>query len=173
MRIVPGRTSRSFAATFVPHNMHTRARIVGTLTSLALTAIAVLHFVWLVSPWPLGSWNEWSHAFGNEQFRVSDSVMTIVALLFLLAGYVLAVRVALLPRIGPMWLYRTGTIGIAVILTARALLGFAEMSQSYLNPLTPEPFRETIGLYLSIYLPVFLLLGFAAAYVTLRAESRS
>ena len=155
--------------------MHTNrpsgVRVIGGLSAVSFAAIATLHFVWLRNPWPLRNWSEWSHAFGGENFRVRDDVMTAVALLFLAAGYIVAVLTALLPRIGPAWLYRRCAWGIAFILTVRALLGFAEMLRTFLNPLTPPPFRETILLYLTIYLPLFLLLGLATAYVALRART--
>ena len=95
--------------------------------------------------------------------------MTAVALLLLAAGYIVAVQAERLPRIGPKRMYRAGTVGLAVVLMARALIGFAAMSRSVMNPVTPKSFRQTIALYPAIELPVLLILGLSAADVALRA----
>ena len=55
------------------------------------------------------------------------------------------------------------------MLVARAIVGFVEMPMTLANPATPPAFRDTIRLYLAIYLPIFLLLGVASGWVAARA----
>jgi hypothetical protein len=141
------------------------SRWVGAAGAVGLAAAAALHVVWLVSPWPLADWAAWSRAFGSQEFRVSAPVMATVAALFAVGAYVLGARARLLPRLGPAWVYVLGTWTLAAVFGTRALLGFVEMSRTLGDPRTPEPFRDTIQLYLWIYLPIFLLLGACAGFV--------
>jgi hypothetical protein len=148
--------------------MPTDARIAGVIATTGLAASAALHLVWLRSPWPLADWPAWSRAFGGASFRVPDTIMLAVALLFAAAAWIVGVRARLLPRVGPAWPYSVATWTIAVVLVARAIVGFVEMPMTLANPATPPAFRDTIRLYLAIYLPVFLVLGAASAWVAAR-----
>lgn len=144
-------------------------RIAGALAALGLAASAALHAVWLFSPWPLSSWAAWSRAFGSVTFRVPTPTMIVVTLLFAAAAYLVAARAALVRPVGPAWVYRAGVWTVAAVLLLRSIVGFAEMSVTYANPVTPAAFRETILLYLRVYLPVFGLLGALSAYVAFGA----
>jgi hypothetical protein len=144
-------------------------RIAGAVAALGLAASALLHAIWLYSPWPLGTWAAWSRAFGSADFRVPAPIMTGVALLFAAAAYIVAARATLVPRLGPAWVYRVGAWVVGVVLLARAVAGFVEMPRTLRDPATPAPFRDTIRLYLRVYLPIFLVLGAPRAYVAARA----
>lgn len=93
--------------------------------------------------------------------------MTLVATLFVLAAYVVAARAKLVRARGSFWLYRAGCWVIALVFVSRAILGFIEMSRSPNNPQMTDGFRETTHFYLTIYLPVFLVLGVLTAIVEL------
>lgn len=140
-------------------------RLAGSVAAGGLAMSAALHAIWLVSPWPLATWGEWSRAFGSPTFRVPAPIMITVTLLFAAAAYLVGARATLLPQIGWAWVYRVGTWVVAGVLTARAVIGFAEMSHTLVDPATPELFRGTIRLYLRVYLPIFLLLGVSSACV--------
>jgi UDP-N-acetylmuramyl pentapeptide phosphotransferase/UDP-N-acetylglucosamine-1-phosphate transferase len=150
----------------------TTVRLAGAAAALGLAASALLHAVWLVAPWPLATWAAWSRAFGGADFRVPGPVMGGVALLFAAAAYVVAARATLVPPLGPAWLYRVGSWVVAGVLVARALVGFVEMPRTLRHPATPDAFRDTIRLYLRVYLPLFLALGAASAYVAAAAGRR-
>ena len=145
-------------------------RIAGAVAGLGLAASAALHAVWLFSPWPMASWQDWSRAFGADGFHVPAPVMVAVTLLFAAAGYLVAARAALVPRVGPAWIYHAGTWALAAVLLLRSILGFIDMSATYLDPETPAAFRETILLYLRVYLPLFGVLGASSAFVAFRAD---
>jgi hypothetical protein len=95
--------------------------------------------------------------------------MTSVALLFAAAAYLIAARATLVQRLGPAWVYQVGAWVVGAVLLARAVAGFVEMPQTLADPATPAPFRDTIRLYLRVYLPIFLVLGATSAYVAARA----
>ena len=150
----------------------TMVRMVGGVAASGLAACASLHVVWLSSPWPFADWPAWSRAFGSSDFRVSDGIMLSVAALFAVAACLVAACAGLLPRLGPRWLYRLGSWGVAVVLVGRAAVGFVEMPATLHDPATPASFRETIRLYLMIYLPIFAVLGALSGYVAARSSSR-
>lgn len=132
-------------------------------------AAALLHVIWLFSPWPLPDWPTWSRAFGRDGFRVSWPIMSGVALLSALAGYLVGVRAGLFRSRLPSWLVGATVLGIAAILTGRAVLGWIEMSHQLGGPRMTEVFRRTVLNYLTTYLPVFALLGVTSGYVVWRA----
>jgi hypothetical protein len=148
-------------------------RFAGAAAALGLAASALLHAVWFVSPWPLATWADWSRAFGGPGFRVSAPVMAAVIVLFTAAAYLIGARAALVPQLGPAWLYRIGAWVVAAVLLMRAAAGYVEMPLRLADPATPAAFRATVWLYLRVYLPVFLLLGAASAYVAATAPQRA
>jgi hypothetical protein len=145
-------------------------RIAGAAAGFGLALSAALHGVWLYAPWPLATWAEWSRAFGSTDFRVPAQIMVAVALLFAAAAYLVAARAGLIRQVGPAWIYGVGVWVIAAVLLLRSAIGFLEMSRTLDNPATPPSFRETILLYLRIYLPIFGVLGALSAYVALGTD---
>jgi uncharacterized membrane protein YqjE len=72
-----------------------------------------------------------------------------------------------------MWLYRWGARTISVVFILRATIGFWQMSRALNHPEMPAAFRETTIFYLSIYLPLFLVLGVLTGVVELAASRQS
>ena len=135
-------------------------RAFGTIAAVALLASALLHAVWLVSPWPWQSWSAFNSAFFfDEHYRVPTSVMLIVSLLWLAAAYIVAAFADVLPRAGPRWIFHLGVWVIALVLLARGTLGMIEMGHALGDPRTPQRLHATISMYVFVYLPVWLAAG--------------
>jgi len=145
-------------------------RLAGAAAALGLVASAVLHAIWVFSPWPLSSWADWSRAFGGPGFRVPDTEVTVVAVLFAAAAYTVAARATLVPQIGPSWIYWLGTWVVAALLLGRAVEGWFEKALTLANNATPGAWRHTFRLYLLLYLPLFALFGGLSAYVAVKAR---
>jgi hypothetical protein len=141
----------------------------GAGAAAALLIIAVLHAVWIFSPWPLSTWAAWSRAFGNETFRVPAPIMITVAALFAIAAYLIAVQSRVVRGPGPQWIYRAGSGGIAAVFILRAGIGWIQMWSMLDSPAMTEQFRRTTWLYLLVYLPIFFVLGAIAARVAFRS----
>ncbi|MPZ14550.1 MAG: DUF3995 domain-containing protein [Chloroflexi bacterium] len=131
----------------------------GRVTSIGLTALALLHTIWLVAPWPMSTWEAWGSAlFTEPELRATPSV--IVTLVSAVGAYVVAARAGLVRQIGPSGVYHIGTWLLAAVLLARGVEGMtearllAEADHATLN-ISPDNF----SFYLLLYLPSFLLLG--------------
>ncbi|MGW5054105.1 DUF3995 domain-containing protein [Actinokineospora sp. NPDC004072] len=99
--------------------------VVAGIAAVALLLIALLHLVWLVSPWPLRSREELARrVVGVEPDRLPSAGLTVVvAVLLVLAAYLVAARGGLVGAPGPDWLVAVGAGGVAVVLLARGVSG--------------------------------------------------
>ena len=121
------------------------ALALGTATALFL--IGALHVVWMFSPWPLRTREEFaSRVVGVPVEKLPSAPMTGgVALLLGMAAYLIVSRVGLLPLPGPGWLAVAGTTGVAAVLLLRGAGGlivssrhdteFAQLDKRIYSPL--------------------------------------
>ncbi|MFF8275863.1 DUF3995 domain-containing protein [Streptomyces lateritius] len=94
--------------------------------AIVLTAIGVLHFIWVFSPWPFKDAMTFTRTIGGSD----DGVMppgpsTALVGLALVGGAVLTLMVnESVPGIGPEWLRLVGMYGLAAVLLARGVGGY-------------------------------------------------
>jgi len=135
-------------------------RAFGIIAAVGLLASALLHAVWLVTPWPWSSWAEFNRAFFfDDRYQVPTAMMLVVTLLWLAAAYIVAAFAGVLPRAGPRWIFHLGIWVIALLLLARGTLGMIEMAHALSDPQTPLRFHATIEMYVFVYLPIWLAIG--------------
>ncbi|GAA4430180.1 hypothetical protein GCM10023148_34890 [Actinokineospora soli] len=93
---------------------------------VALAVIAVLHLVWMFSPWPLRTPEEFARrVVGVELEALPSRPLTFAVVLALAAATDLdAARGGLVGAPGPEWLVAVGAGGVAVVLLGRAVQGF-------------------------------------------------
>ncbi|SES14896.1 Protein of unknown function [Lentzea xinjiangensis] len=116
-------------------------------TATVLFLVGALHVVWMRSPWPLRTREEFaSRVVGAPVEKLPSAPMTGgVALLLGMAAYLVVSRVGLLPLPGPGWLAITGTAGVAAVLLLRGAGGlvvssrhdteFARLDRRFYSPL--------------------------------------
>ncbi|ORT60994.1 hypothetical protein BKD26_05540 [Streptomyces sp. CB03238] len=94
--------------------------------AIALTAIGVLHFIWVFSPWPFKDVMTFTKTIGGSDDGVMPPVpSTVLVGLALIGGAVLTLMVnESIPGIGPAWLRLVGMYGLAVVLLTRGLGGY-------------------------------------------------
>ncbi|WP_241837960.1 DUF3995 domain-containing protein [Streptomyces sp. CB03234] len=94
--------------------------------AIVLTAIGVLHFVWVFSPWPFKDVMTFTRTIGGSDDGVMPPVpSTVLVGLALIGGAVLTLMVnESIPGIGPAWLRLVGMYGLTVVLLARGLGGY-------------------------------------------------
>ncbi|MGW6441497.1 DUF3995 domain-containing protein [Lentzea sp. NPDC055074] len=117
------------------------------LTSAVLLAVGVLHVVWTFSPWPLRTREEFARRVVDVPVdKLPTPGMTlVVALLLVVAGYLVVGEAALLAVPGPAWLPAVGTGVVAAVLLLRGAAGlvmsfrrdteFARLDRRYYSPL--------------------------------------
>ncbi|WP_331766247.1 DUF3995 domain-containing protein [Embleya sp. NBC_00896] len=99
-------------------------KVVGVSVGAVLAAIGVQHMVWEFTPWPFSSEDEWaSHLLGSESARVPAPLSFLVGSGLVVSGYLPLASARLAPEIGPPWVYRLGTWGLAATLLLRGLGG--------------------------------------------------
>jgi hypothetical protein len=121
--------------------------VLALLTSIVLLLIGALHVVWMFSPWPLRTREEFARRVVDVPVdKLPTPGMTaVVALLLGVAGYLVSARVDLVPVAGPGWLPAVGTGGVAAVLLLRGAGGlvissrrsteFARLDRRYYSPL--------------------------------------
>lgn len=94
---------------------------------IALVLVGALHVVWMFTPWPLRTPEEFARrVVGVGVERLPSRAMTFgVVVLLAVAAYLVAARGGLLGAPGPWWLTAVGAGGVAVVLLARGLGGLA------------------------------------------------
>lgn len=96
----------------------------GGLAAAALTAIGVLHMIWAFSPWPFDSMTEAATYLLGERGDMPPAPLTFVFGAGVAgSSYLVIASARVLPEIGPAWIYRLGTWGLAAALLARGLGG--------------------------------------------------
>jgi hypothetical protein len=118
------------------------------LTAAVLMLVGALHVVWMFSPWPLRTREEFARRVVDVPVeKLPTPAMTaVVALLLGVAGYLVAARAELVAVVGPGWLPIVGTGGVAAVLLLRGAGGlvmssrrsteFARLDRRYYSPLS-------------------------------------
>ncbi|RKT55802.1 DUF3995 domain-containing protein [Saccharothrix australiensis] len=129
--------------------------VLALLTALVLAAVGALHVVWMFSPWPLRSREEFARrVVGVEGDRLPPPALTAVVVVLLgVAAYLVLGRAGLLPVPGPAWLPVVGTAGLAAVLLLRGVRGLVS---------SPGKGTEFARLDLRVYSPLCLALAAAA-----------
>lgn len=121
--------------------------VLGSVTATVLTLVGVLHVVWMFSPWPLRTREEFaSRVVGVAVEKLPSGPATgAVAVLLGLAAYLVAGRAGVVPVPGPHWLAAVGTGGVAAVFLLRGAGGlvvssrqdteFARLDQRIYSPL--------------------------------------
>lgn len=102
-----------------------RSVVPGVLT-IALTAIGLMHFVWLFTPWPMKDEMTFTKTIaGVDDGKMPSASSTVLVGVALIGAAVLTLMVnESIPAIGPDWLRIAGMYGLTVILLARGLGGY-------------------------------------------------
>ncbi|GAA1352263.1 DUF3995 domain-containing protein [Saccharothrix algeriensis] len=99
--------------------------VLALITALVLAAVGVLHVVWVFTPWPLRSPEEFARrVVGVTPDRLPPPGLTAaVAVLLGLAAYLVAGRAGLVAVPGPGWWTAVGAAGVAAVLLLRGVRG--------------------------------------------------
>ncbi|MDX8031410.1 DUF3995 domain-containing protein [Lentzea sp. BCCO 10_0856] len=121
--------------------------VLGLGTAAVLTLVGALHVVWMFSPWPLRTREQFaSRVVGVPVEKLPSGPATgAVAVLLGVAAYIVAGRVGVAPMPGPTWLAAVGTAGVAAVFLLRGAGGlvvssrqdtdFARLDQRIYSPL--------------------------------------
>ncbi|WP_433273614.1 DUF3995 domain-containing protein [Actinosynnema sp. CS-041913] len=136
--------------------------VLALLTALVLAAVGALHVVWMFSPWPLRTREEFaSRVVGVPADRLPSPGLTAVpALLLALAAYLVVGRADLVAVPGPEWPAVVGTAGVAAVLLLRGVGGLVASAGKK---------TEFARLDLRIYSPLCIALSAATASVAFLA----
>ncbi|NKE60651.1 DUF3995 domain-containing protein [Lentzea sp. PSKA42] len=121
--------------------------VLALLTAIVLLLVGALHVVWMFSPWPLRTREEFARRVVDVPVEKlpTPSLTAVVALLLGVAGYLVVARAGLVAVVGPGWLPAVGTGGVAAVLALRGAGGlvmstrrsteFARLDRRYYSPL--------------------------------------
>ncbi|WP_063832382.1 MULTISPECIES: DUF3995 domain-containing protein [Streptomyces] len=141
-------------------------RVAGAAVAAVLGATGALHAVWAVTPWPLGTPEEFADAVVGTGDGVPPAAACVaVAGLLGTAAYLVGAEAGVLPGVGPERLRRAGVRTVAGVLLARGVGGpvvFGRVSER------SERFRR---LNVRYYSPLCVALGAGAAAVGWRGSS--
>jgi hypothetical protein len=121
--------------------------VLALLTAIVLLLVGALHVVWMFSPWPLRTREEFARRVVDVPVEKlpTPPLTAVVALLLGVAGYLVIARAGLVAVVGPGWLPAVGTGGVAAVLALRGAGGlvmstrrsteFARLDRRYYSPL--------------------------------------
>jgi hypothetical protein len=130
--------------------------VLALLTAGVLILVGGLHVVWIFTPWPLRSREEFARRVVDvPPERLPSSGLTLaVAVLIGLAAYLVAGRGDLVGVPGPAWLSVVGTAGVAAVLLLRGARGLVVSARKS---------TEFARLDLRVYSPLCLALATSCA----------
>ncbi|MFD0206970.1 MULTISPECIES: DUF3995 domain-containing protein [Saccharothrix] len=136
--------------------------VLALLTAGVLVLVGALHVVWIFSPWPLGSREEFARRVVDvpPERLPSPGPTLAVALALGLAAYLVVGRAELVGVPGPSWVSVVGTVGVAVVLLLRGGSGLVMSSRRS---------TEYSRLDLRVYSPLCLALATSCAVVAFGA----
>ncbi|MFF9870504.1 DUF3995 domain-containing protein [Streptomyces sp. NPDC013953] len=139
--------------------------VIPVALAMALTAIGLLHFVWVFSPWPMRDAVTFSRAIGGvDDDKMPPAPSTALVGLALIGGAVLTLMVnGSIPTLGPGWLSLVGMYGLTAVLLARGLGGYL------MNSRAPSEFQR---LNTVLYSPLCVALGIMSGIVAVAASGR-
>ncbi|WP_309110452.1 DUF3995 domain-containing protein [Saccharothrix sp.] len=105
--------------------------VLALVTALVLVAVGVLHVVWMFSPWPLKTREEFAARVVNVSVdRLPSKPLTAaVAVALGLAAYLVAGRAGWLGVPGPGWVPVVGTAGVAAVFLLRGAGGLVSSTR--------------------------------------------
>jgi hypothetical protein len=142
--------------------------LTAVVSASGLFGVAAIHAVWIVSPWPLDTWDRFARVvLGTPDGQVPPGLREatpVMVALMAAAGYLVIARSGLVPVVGPRWAHRIGLWVVAAALLGRATVGGFLPSGLGLVQAAPEYFQAD----LAIYSPLCLALGTAVAFLARR-----
>ncbi|WP_406198066.1 DUF3995 domain-containing protein [Kitasatospora sp. NBC_01560] len=140
-------------------------RVTGAAVAGVLAATGALHAVWVVTPWPARTPEEFADTVvGTGDGVPPAAACAAVAGLLGAAAYLVGAETGVLPKAGPTWVRRQGVRAVAGVLLARGAGGLTvfggRMSER------SERFRRLNARY---YSPLCLALGTGTAVVAAAA----
>lgn len=132
--------------------------VLALLTAGVLVLVGLLHVVWIFTPWPLRTREEFARRVVDvaPERLPSPGLTLAVAVLLGVAAYLVVGRADLVPVPGPSWLTVVGTAGVAAVLLLRGVGGFVISSRRS---------TEFARLDLRIYSPLCVALAAGSAVV--------
>lgn len=132
--------------------------VLALFTAGVLVLVGALHVVWVFSPWPLRSREEFARRVVDvPQERLPAPATTLaVAVLLGLGAYLIVARADVVGIAGPPWLPVVGTAGVAAVFLLRGAGGLAVSSRRG---------TEFARLDLRYYSPLCLVLAACCAVV--------
>ncbi len=105
--------------------------VLALLTAGVLVLVGALHVVWIFSPWPLRSREEFARRVVDvpPERLPSPGLTLVVAVLLGVAAYLVVGRAGLVGVPGPPWAPVVGTAGVAAVFLLRGAGGLAVSSR--------------------------------------------
>ncbi|GAB2967863.1 DUF3995 domain-containing protein [Saccharothrix stipae] len=134
--------------------------VLALLTAGVLVLVGALHVLWIFSPWPLRSREEYARLVVDvPPERLPSAGLTLVVALALgLAAYLVIGRADLVGVPGPSWLPVAGTAGVAAVFLLRGAGGFVVSSRRS---------TEFARLDLRVYSPLCVVLAASCAVIAI------
>ena len=134
--------------------------VVGWIAGIVLLIVAGVHVVWMFSPWPFRTVEEFARkVLGVESDQLPSRALTaLVVVLLVAAAYLVTAKAGIVPAVGPTWMVAVGTAGVATVLLLRAARGFVQSSRA------DSAFAR---LDLRVYAPLCVALGGACLAVAI------
>ncbi|MBC6450603.1 DUF3995 domain-containing protein [Actinokineospora xionganensis] len=136
--------------------------VLGGLAATMLVLVGALHVVWMFSPWPVRTREEFaSKVVGVEADDLPNRFLTaLVAIALFAAAYLVAARAGLVAVVGPEWGVPVGVAIVAGVLLLRGVAGFVTSAR-----------KNTEFAYwdLRVYAPLCVVLGGACLAVAVGA----
>lgn len=132
--------------------------VLALVTALVLLVLGILHVVWMFSPWPLRTREDFARRVVDVPVdRLPSRPLTAaVAIALGLAAYLVVGRADVVGVPGPGWVPVVGTAGVAAVLLLRGAGGLAVSTRKD---------TEFARLDVRVYSPLCLTLAAAAALV--------
>jgi hypothetical protein len=132
--------------------------VLALFTAGVLVLVGALHVLWVFSPWPLRSREEFARRVVDvpPEELPSAGLTLAVAVLLGVAAYLVVGRAGLVGVPGPAWLTAVGTAGVAAVFLLRGAGGLAVSSRRS---------TEFARLDLRVYSPLCLALATSCAVI--------
>ncbi|WP_436499378.1 DUF3995 domain-containing protein [Actinokineospora sp. HUAS TT18] len=134
--------------------------VLGWVAAVVLLLVGALHVVWMFSPWPLRTPEEFARkVVGVEVDALPSRTLTaLVVVALVAAAYLVAAKAGIVTAIGPDWGVPVGAAGAGIVLLLRGLAGFVQSSRRD---------TEFARLDLRVYAPLCVALGGACLAVAI------
>ena len=132
--------------------------VLALLTASVLVLVGALHVLWIFSPWPMRSREEFARRVVDvpPEKLPSAGLTLAVGVLLGVSAYLVVGRAGLVGVPGPAWLPVAGTAGVAAVLLLRGAGGVAVSARKS---------TEFARLDLRVYSPLCLALATSCAVI--------